>query len=89
MPHTATTISRVDQIDAVAGAISEVYDTEGRILKAQMFMEFDEGILVANDVMAEFVADLHHLMDYHGQDFDAILEAARAKYQAHQEAVAS
>jgi hypothetical protein len=89
MPHTAATISRVDQVDAVATAISETYDTAGRIIEAQMTMEFEEGIVVALDVMADFVSDLHLLMDFHGQDFDALLLAAQAKYEAHQEAVAS
>ena len=60
--------------------------TEDRIEEAQ-FTEFEVGILVANDVTAEFIADLHHLMDFHGQDFDAILQAGQAKYEAHQEAV--
>lgn len=88
MPHTAVTMARVDQVDSVADALKD-YDTEDRIEMAQMTMEFEEGILVANDVAAEFLADLHHLMDYHQQDFDALLLAAQAKYEAHKEAVGS
>ena len=85
MPHNAATIARFDKVDAVADALKE-YDLEDRIELAQLTMEFDEGILVANDVAAEFLADLHLLMDYHGQDFDAIVAAGQAKYEAHQEA---
>lgn len=88
MPHTEATLARVDQVDAVADALIS-YDTKGRIREAQFTLEFDEGILVANDVTAEFLADLHLLMDFHGQDFDALLAAAQAKYVAHQEAVES
>jgi hypothetical protein len=86
MPHTAATISRVDQVDAVATAIRDHYDTEDRIFEAQMTMQFEEGIQVANEVMAEFVADLHLLMDFHGQDFDRLLLDAQAKYDSYQEA---
>ena len=84
---SATTVARLDQINRVSEAIQD-YDIEDRIEEAQ-FTEFEVGILVANDVAAEFIADLHHLMDFHGQDFDALLLAAQAKYEAHQEAVGS
>lgn len=83
------TVDRLRQIDLVATAISEHYDTEGRIQTAQYEQEFEDGIKVALDVMAEFVADLHNLVDYHGQDWDALLLDAQLKYQSHKEAVAS
>jgi hypothetical protein len=85
MPHNATTLSRVDQVDAVADALKD-YDVAGRIEEAQYTLQFEEGILVANDVAAEFLADLHLLMDYHGQDFDRLLLDAQAKYDSFQEA---
>ena len=89
MHHVSpTTVARLDQINRVSEAVQS-YDIEDRIEEAQFTMEFEEGILVANDVAAEFIADLHHLMDFHGQDFDALLLAAQAKYEAHQEAVRS
>ena len=75
-------LARLDKVDAEDNAILE-YDTEGRIKEAQYTLEFDEGILVANEVTAEFLADLHLLMDFHGQDFDAILLASQAKYEEH------
>jgi len=75
-------LARLDQVDAAADAILS-YDTEGRIKEAQYTLEFAEGILVANEVTAEFLADLHLLMDFHGQDFDAILLASQALYEEH------
>ena len=75
-------LTRLDQVDAAAEAIL-AYDTEGRIREAQYNLEFEEGILVANEVTAQFLADLHLLMDFHGQDFDAILLASQAKYEEH------
>lgn len=83
------TVGRLRQIDLAATAISEHYDTEGRIQTAQYEQEFEDGIKVALDVMADFLADLHHLTDYHGQDWDALLLDAQLKYEAHKEAVAS
>lgn len=83
------TVERMRQIDLAATAISEHYDTEGRIQTAQYEQEFEDGIKVALDVMADFLADLHHLTDYHGQDWDALLLDAQLKYEAHKEAVAS
>lgn len=83
MPHNEVTITRIEKIDLAASAISEHYDTEGRIITAQMEMEFEDGIEVALDVMADFLADLHNLVDYHRQDWDALLLGAELKYQAH------
>lgn len=80
---------RAEQVSLVATAISEHYDTAGRIQTAQYEQEFDEGIKVALDVMSDFVADMHHLMDYHGQDWTELLLDAQLKYQAHEEAVES
>lgn len=73
---------RQDSIDRAADALI-AYDTEGRIENAQVELEFEEGIKVANDVMAEFIADLSHLCDFHGQDFPSILNAAADKYISH------
>lgn len=88
MHMSPTLIARFDQINRVSEVI-QTYDTEDRIYEAQMTMQFEDGIKVANEVVAEFLADLHHLMDFHGQDFDAILAAGAAKYEAHKEAVES
>jgi hypothetical protein len=79
---------RLDSIQRATDAMLH-YDVEGRIEQAQMDLEFDEGIKVANDVMAEFIADLSHLCDYHGQDFPSILDAAAGKYLAHKGAAES
>ena len=34
------------------------YDVEGRVERAQYELEFEDGIKVANEVMAEFIADI-------------------------------
>ena len=82
MHVSPTIIARFDQINRASEAIQD-YDEEGRIQEAQMTMEHEDGIKVANEVVAEFLADLHHLMDFHGQDFDAIVAAGAAKYEEH------
>ena len=79
---TPTITKRMDSIDRAADALL-AYDVEGRVEKAQYELEFEEGIKVANDVMAEFIADLSHLCDFHGQDFPTILDAAADKYISH------
>lgn len=84
----AVVTSRLDSIQRATDALLR-YDVEGKIEQAQLDLEFDEGIKVANDVMAEFIADLSHLCDYHGQDFPAILDAAAGKYVAHKGAAES
>ena len=73
---------RMDSIDRAADAVLH-YDVEGRVERAQVELEFEDGIKVANDVMAEFIADLSHLCDFHGQDFPSILDAAAEKYISH------
>lgn len=89
MSHVSpATLNRLDSIQRATDAVLS-YDTDNRIETAQMELEFDEGIKVANDVLADFIADLHHLSDYHGQDFDEILANAWRKYNDHQGAVAS
>ena len=88
MNVTPVLTERISQIQRAAEAVL-FYDTEGRTEAAQMDLDFDEGIKVANDVMAELIADLSHLCDFHGQDFPAILDAAAEKYLQHKAAVAS
>lgn len=81
--------ARIDKVQRASQAIL-FYDIEGRIEEAQFDLDFDEGILVANDVIAELIADLSHLCDFHGQDFPAILDSAAQKYiEQTKEAVAS
>jgi hypothetical protein len=80
---TDTIVSRIDQIQRASQALLFYDLDEQRIENAQRDLDFDEGIKVANDVMAEFIADLGHLCDYHGQDFPAILDAAALKYAGH------
>jgi|GEM_PF-7104619 len=77
---TAATIARSRHLDKVTDAI-KFYDEEDRIHVAQYDMEFEDGIKVANDVTAEFLADLHHVLDYHGQDWSDLIAVAEAKYQ--------
>lgn len=73
---------RFNQIQRATDAVLH-YDEDDRINTAQYEMEFEEGIKVANDVTADLIADLHHLFDYHGQDWDELLAAAAAKYEEH------
>lgn len=81
----------VDRLARIEDATQAVlrYDVDDRIVTAQFEMEFEEGIKVANEVTAEMIADLHHLFDYHGQDWEALLADADAKYRQHSEAVGS
>jgi hypothetical protein len=79
--YTTGVVNRMQSVMRASDALMD-YDTEHRIEAAQM-QEFEEGIKVANDVMAEFIADLSHLCDYHGQDFPSILDAAAEKYLSH------
>ena len=81
-------LDRFEEISNAAQAVLR-YDVEDRVATAQYEQEFEEGIKVANDVTADLIADLHHLIDYHGQDWDAILASAAEKYAGHKEAVAS
>ena len=86
---TPALLARYQKVQRAAEAVL-FYDTEGRTEQAQRDLDFEEGIQVANDVMAELIADLSHLCDYHGQDFPAILDAAAEKYiEQTKEAVAS
>lgn len=85
MPNlTLAIVDRIKRIHDATDAVQR-YDKEGRIEAAQYELAFEEGIKVANDVTAEMIADLHHLFDYHGQDWDALLDLAAAKYKEHQE----
>lgn len=83
MPHLSLAI--VDRMKRIQDATDAVqrYDVDDRINTAQYELEFEEGIKVANDVTAEMIADLHHLFDYHEQDWEALLALAAAKYEEH------
>ena len=86
---TPAILARIEKVQRASQAVL-FYDTEGRVEEAQFSQDFDEGIKVANDVIAELIADLSHLCDFHGQDFPAILDAAAQKYiEQTKEAVAS
>lgn len=85
---TSVMVDRLARIEDATQAVLR-YDVDDRIEHAQFELEFEEGIKVANEVTAELIADLHHLFDYHGQDWEALLSDAEAKYRQHSEAVAS
>ena len=88
MNVTPAIVERLDKVQRAAEAVL-YYDVDGRTEEAQRDLDFEEGIKVANDVMADLIADLSHLCDFHGQDFPAILDAAAEKYLQHKAAVAS